>query len=1687
MEHVLTINEKGEHFMYSIKCKSKKALSIFMSLLMLMTSISVMFVTTASAATYDDSIAELGEALKSDTVKNLSIDSPVLSSSGSGSSRHITYTTTIKVDTYAEYEEMLEIFNLINSAVELSTYYSGDGRQCSDGSCTGDSSTVSCGNTYLVHQEVSASLQETMGASDFSEYNIATLLDAVFYMPTDGSNYVYYGTESAHTNDTSNSNVAEWYKTVTKVYTDDIQGYLDSDTVSTYDTVDESVSLGFTYTIQLGRVSYSVTSSGCQATTTYHYHLAFNSSWTPYLELSESGINDNTEAAETVTAFATYLDSLFENENYATFKSLMALGTTAVEELNDEIDDNYSSILEYIGSVDTFNKLYAGYIDSFTTLLNNIEACMNMVEYIDTCNTIAAWVAEHTDYGTYNYGGFDYDTLVDDYADYKVMYDSISASSEAIEYLVEEGYFDYDYYTNFTDNVLVYDLAEIYEITEELYAYAETYSELSVEEQSVIYSSLSAAVDKIGTYSEQVVYTIYPDGYQYLLDFSEELYCITKDCVVFFITNTAAAAVTYETSEIYDVIEAVDENAAALNELYDEIETSSGTERAEELLSSFISSSQTLKDELYDVLSDRFTSEVDFAYDAYIALGEPTTLSLKAYSKIDQAFGQLEGEILEYLTDIGEDTRVSEETIYKYNYVYDAIYEEYLVFKSSYGLNAYERSTIDYESRDVYENEDVVKTESYDVTEETIVATVDKLDEFLTGDTFNDLIGTDIGSALSSLLDTYVYTDSLLNMLIENLYPLVADEFVNVWLTLPEIYTVEDGSTLNDLLDDDPVSFNLYIDDVDVATEKVGLYLFPQTLGEYIESTYPEYSDVASVLMSCTASAYDSPWTDSSLYDEDGNLNLVWGITDKETFIDAASVALAGLEPLLISLLCNQTFSAVDTSIGTGDGTATALSMFTVDIDITSINLTLTINACDGYNNALAPIFEALGVTVADGSTFENTEDVIRGIIDPIETLISDISQAPVETVLSILPNLCYALSTDMISGILNMLNLDIAYTATASYEYSAVAGIVSGSDSTDVLMGDSISMNIGDMFDINSLIDLSDGINSLFALFGLDLPDIDGVLLATLGDLTSIDTVRSDYIYDETQVVLSDGSLLAAGQAATIEADIADVAYYLLDYVVDVLKDEDAVEGLLGAFMDEETVATVMDILAYLDLRDNGDVIAAVLELLNADFYGDVDFEYADTSDAGTYNYTTNALYTLLWSEAQADYITDNFNDFIMNVCDLFGLDLTEILSGLIDDNLYSVSVVTAIVDAVNGLFESYLTDSIMSVLETVDSLINIDITSMIEGLTSFTIADDAFETGDKDAFIAAIVDYISPCVPLLKFLLVDDANIELVDDLVTVYSYNGYDSALVPILEAIGCDPDTITSYDEFVTLSDEEMVYAVIDPIFTLLDEVLEDPINNIVDILPNIIWFINSDGLQQAVDNLLRPIYVVLDVIRPIYDLDLVINLDMNEILSDLMGSLSDSISITLPGYAELSSIVLTAGTATTYTSATGNQAVYISFDADSASDFLTALVRSLTMTMIFEDNINSIVTYLDNNSCLSDAAISGIEGFLTNAAVLGQDGVLNAMFFLFFGLDTGVVAAIDLRDYIADEVLAALESVGFSSASEFSQYLNNFEDIIASLTTSFDTVFGTSITDFFRKIADFFVKLFDTFASLFKMN
>lgn len=124
--------------------------------------------------------------------------------------------------------------------------------------------------------------------------------------------------------------------------------------------------------------------------------------------------------------------------------------------------------------------------------------------------------------------------------------------------------------------------------------------------------------------------------------------------------------------------------------------------------------------------------------------------------------------------------------------------------------------------------------------------------------------------------------------------------------------------------------------------------------------------------------------------------------------------------------------------------------------------------------------------------------------------------------------------------------------------------------------------------------------------------------------------------------------------------------------------------------------------------------------------------------------------------------------------------------------------------------------------------------------------------------------------------------------------------------------------------------------------------------------------------------------------------------------------------------------------------------------------------------------------------MRDEQKDDVENFLMSQAETSDpDKVLFIVFYVFFGLNTGVDGAIELRQTIADEIIAAFNEIGLASSDEFKEYVKTVSDILLSITASADEVIGNdpegdSITSFFRKIFDFLRKLINKLLAIFKL-
>ena len=203
--------------------------------------------------------------------------------------------------------------------------------------------------------------------------------------------------------------------------------------------------------------------------------------------------------------------------------------------------------------------------------------------------------------------------------------------------------------------------------------------------------------------------------------------------------------------------------------------------------------------------------------------------------------------------------------------------------------------------------------------------------------------------------------------------------------------------------------------------------------------------------------------------------------------------------------------------------------------------------------------------------------------------------------------------------------------------------------------------------------------------------------------------------------------------------------------------------------------------------------------------------------------------------------------------------------------------------------------------------------------------------------------------------------------------------------------------------------------------LLEEIYTDPVNKVFEILPNILYFINNGGLQVCVENTAQAIFVLLDTVRPIYDLEFSLNLDLTQIIIDALAGLEingEPVNLKIPFLYDFN--MLTVGTVTPYTSKSGEKAYRLE-NIDQA-DFVTVILRNVVELAFYEDNINIVADLIANKMGMSEDLKKGLRDVLNTFAKMykednGVDKILGAAYTIFKGTDGAADGAIgSLKDF-----------------------------------------------------------------------
>ena len=1089
---------------------------------------------------------------------------------------------------------------------------------------------------------------------------------------------------------------------------------------------------------------------------------------------------------------------------------------------------------------------------------------------------------------------------------------------------------------------------------------------------------------------------------------------------------------------------------------------------------------------LYDVILARLTSEVDTAVGYYDAFGK---ITLDNFVAVKEAVARVERNIWDFINK-NNPSIISSTLRTNYNRL-NTLLSQYDTFVAGNGLSGFTQSHL-HDSNGVFITrepwvDDLAREtgENYDVTEKRILDTIKKLDAFLVSNDFTELVDIDQDPDRDILLSDFIkesmaqvfYTNDFVNMLMNIVYPALASTLEDVFRGLPKTYDTgiwgigEVGISYNSLTE---------------IINKTGIGIYPNQVDDFIANGYGTAK---------TQLSKASTW--KALQNSEGNLTLDWGIDSikpenysstsayltakKNKFLGAMAESFDAILPLIRVLLADRD----DMSL-----TATkAGSAYKEIIGFTfSLNGDLVLNAdgCAGYSDVVVPILEAFGCSgIQNYNTVKNyttSRQFVDAIFNPIINLIEvKLAKAPAETICSILPNLAYAIPFDKLWDLIDLLNIRIYYTVDDS-----ILGI-------KVIDRAPIDVKFNTFLKKDSLpldFDISNFSSTLKYILGSMLPGI---------DFDKLPILNSGKFIRHAKLNQNASTLRHTGKRLNFEADKADVFVEFLYYLASCLGDEAFVEELLNAFMptDDGSSALTPEVREIVtNIYSNPDMaIAAVIELLNQQEYALEDYNWYDGTVGGTVEGITPAnevylSYSNNWTKETADYVDANIDELVDVIMEMAesDLDLGAEITKLIN-SLFTNKTLTDLARAVAGV-SGILPQKALDIIE---KELSIDLTLFNQYAD---LADDhnwGFEDGDRDGFIEAILSMLSPLKPLYGVIFFEE-NLTLFKDvnnkdLVTFYGNDGYDAAIVPLLEALGCDLLEGT----YNGANAEAGVRAIIKSITDKLDKIAADPINELLNTLPGLLYYAASDALTTGVRNILHPVYVILDTIRPLYNVDLnamldlsALEMDINDLGLDFLLGMVEKMSGLKLDAAETVIYDICKVIGTDYTSNSafvgeGRKGAYTEGVFDRA-DMITVVISLLLELMEDEENAAVIDSLLqtENFSAALLGFINGIEP---------ETKPINWMYF--FGddhdftaddFDTGIniVPTLSALDYPNDWTKESAAYIDENLNTVISDILSAIDGEYSDFADLVNGEFNLYSTETVQELADSIKKLFVDF-------
>lgn len=285
----------------------------------------------------------------------------------------------------------------------------------------------------------------------------------------------------------------------------------------------------------------------------------------------------------------------------------------------------------------------------------------------------------------------------------------------------------------------------------------------------------------------------------------------------------------------------------------------------------------------------------------------------------------------------------------------------------------------------------------------------------------------------------------------------------------------------------------------------------------------------------------------------------------------------------------------------------------------------------------------------------------------------------------------------------------------------------------------------------------------------------------------------------------------------------------------------------------------------------------------------------------------------------------------------------------------------------------------------------------------------------------------YNTEAAPLSNNIQIDLNEVVKSLEVLSIYGGNGYQSTIIPLLEALMCDGiKTNEQYINDYNKAKDNLLINVLNPLFSFVDKVLEKPFDTIASVLPNLAYFIDNNGIGQLVNNLLSPITQGLLPVLKEYGVDLnaiiemILGKDLGSLITGLIGidanitlNLNDLNSFNIQAYLipiintllKDTGIVLpdfkwstlaSHGTQTSFNSAAGGQGIRI---IANKGEVLIAVLRYISNVLISNANtIKNLICGIEGVS-KNKTIVNVLTTIFNQVAGLHEDDVVKLVFFI----------------------------------------------------------------------------------------